>query len=145
MADLTFHSLTQLRRTHPAWRLLASAHAPFVAAFLHRVFVAPNTRTIGLHDLAAKLEDELSHLREDLGPEAFPRSASDYLDEWASDAHGWLRKYYVPGTDEPHFDLTAGTEKAIEWHGGEATRARAAFERLSPADRADLLAFLASL
>lgn len=115
MADLTFHSLTQLRRTHPAWRLLAAAHAPFVAAFLHRVFVAPNTRTIGLHDLAAKLEDELSHLREDLGPEAFPRSASDYLDEWASDAHGWLRKYYVPGTDEPHFDLTAGTEKAIEW------------------------------
>ncbi len=35
--------------------------------------------------------------------------------------------------------------EAILWHGGEATPSRAAFERLSAADRAALIAFLNSL
>ena len=30
-------TLATLRDKHPAWRLLASPHAPLVAAFLHRV------------------------------------------------------------------------------------------------------------
>ncbi|MDZ4325288.1 MAG: DUF3375 family protein, partial [Pseudomonas sp.] len=37
-------TLVTLRDRHPAWRLLASPHAPLVANFLHRVFVAPNER-----------------------------------------------------------------------------------------------------
>ena len=28
---------------------------------------------------------------------------------------GWLRKFYRPGSDEPQFDLTPATEKAIAW------------------------------
>lgn len=39
-------SLCTLRERHPAWRLLASPHAPLVAGFLHRVFVAPNVRVM---------------------------------------------------------------------------------------------------
>ncbi|MFM2004845.1 MAG: hypothetical protein RLZZ09_500, partial [Pseudomonadota bacterium] len=35
-------TLSTLRDRHPAWRLLTSPHAPLVASFLHRVFVAPN-------------------------------------------------------------------------------------------------------
>jgi CxxC motif-containing protein (DUF1111 family) len=35
--------------------------------------------------------------------------------------------------------------EAILWHGGESTRARADFERLSAADRAAVIAFLNSL
>jgi hypothetical protein len=117
MAELTFQALTALRRSHPAWRLLAAAHAPFIASFLHRVFIAPNLRTLSLQELCSRLDDDLLRIRKDLGPEAFPRASAEYLDEWASDAHGWLRKYYPADGDEPHFDLTAGTEKAIEWLG----------------------------
>ncbi|MFA5684891.1 MAG: DUF3375 family protein, partial [Lysobacteraceae bacterium] len=38
-------TLATLRDRHPAWRLLASPHAPLVASFLRRVFVLPNVRT----------------------------------------------------------------------------------------------------
>jgi len=34
-----------------------------------------------------------------------------------------LRKFYPEGTDEPHFDLTAATEKALAWLEGLTERA----------------------
>ena len=57
-------TLALLRERHPAWRLLASAHAALLASFLHRVFVAPNVRVMNEADLAEALEDELYALRE---------------------------------------------------------------------------------
>ncbi len=107
--------LTALRDRHPAWRLLASPHAPLVASFLHRVFVAPNVRTMSEADLAEALEDQLFALRELEGPQAYPRTAHDYLDDWAGSDKGWLRKFYKAGTDEAQYDLTPATEKAIAW------------------------------
>lgn len=93
-----------------------------MASFLQRVFVAPNRRVISQADLAEALEDELYALRATLGTDAFPRSALDYLNDWAANERGWLRKYYVHGSDEPHFDLTPATEKAIAWLGTLAER-----------------------
>jgi hypothetical protein len=108
-------SLSALRDRHPAWRLLASPHAPLIASFLHRVFIAPNVRMMSEADLAEALEDELYALREQLGPEAYPKGALEYLNDWAAPERGWLRKFYKPGTDEAQFDLTPATEKAIAW------------------------------
>jgi hypothetical protein len=108
-------TLAALRDRHPAWRLLASPHAPLVASFLHRVFVVPNMRVMSEADLAEALEDELFALREQLGPETYPKGALDYLNDWAGPDKGWLRKFYKPGTDEAQFDLTPATEKAIAW------------------------------
>ncbi|AER56555.1 hypothetical protein DSC_09535 [Pseudoxanthomonas spadix BD-a59] len=108
-------TLSTLRDRHPAWRLLASPHAPLVASFLHRVFVVPNVRVMNEADLAEALEDELFALREQLGPEAYPKGALDYLNDWAAPDKGWLRKFYKPGTDQAQFDLTPPTEKAIAW------------------------------
>lgn len=108
-------TLATLRDRHPAWRLLASPHAALVASFLHRVYVAPNVRVMTEADLAEALEDELFALREQLGPEAYPKGAQDYLNDWAAPDKGWLRKFYKPGTDEAQFDLTPATEKAIAW------------------------------
>jgi hypothetical protein len=76
-------TLTTLRDRHPAWRLLASPHAPLVASFLRRVFVAPNVRVMPEADLAEALEDELFALREQLAPDAYPKGASEYLNDWA--------------------------------------------------------------
>jgi len=82
---------------------------------LYRVFVVPNIRGVAQAELTAKLEDELFQLRESRGEDVFPRSASKYLEEWAQDGRGWLRKYYPPSSDEAHFDLTPATEKALTW------------------------------
>jgi flagellar motility protein MotE (MotC chaperone) len=111
--DLDYSTLTSLRRNHPAWRLLRSDHAPLIANFLSRVYIIPNIRVIAQADLVESLEDDLFALREQLGEETFPRSARDYLNEWAD--KGWLLKFYPQGSDEPHFDLTSATEKAIAW------------------------------
>lgn len=43
-----YAALDQLRQSHRAWRLLRSDHAPLVASFLHRVFIAPNVRVCAL-------------------------------------------------------------------------------------------------
>jgi hypothetical protein len=112
---LDYATLDLLRHTHPAWRLLRAQHAPLIAAFLHRVFVAPNVRHLSQADMGEALEDEIFALRQSLGDEAFPGTAQSYLNEWADDDKGWLRKFYPPGTDEPHFDLTPATEKALAW------------------------------
>ena len=108
-------SLDHLRQSHPAWRLLRSDHAALVASFLHRAFIAPNERVRAQSDLAEALEDELYALRERSGADAFPRAAIDYLNDWASPEKGWLRKFYRQDSDEPQFDLTPATEKAIAW------------------------------
>ncbi len=119
---LDFATLDLLRQNHPAWRLLRSDHAPLVASFLQRVFIAPNVRVMAQADLAEALEDELFALRDRLGADAFPRSALDYLNDWAANDRGWLRKFYAQGSDEPHFDLMPSTEKAIAWLGTLAER-----------------------
>lgn len=112
---LDFATLVTLRTHHPAWRLLRSEHAPLVASFLQRVFVSPNVRVMAAADLAEALEDELYALRMQLGESTFPKSALDYLNDWAAPDKGWLRKFYKPDTDEAQFDLTPSTEKAIAW------------------------------
>lgn len=112
---LDFITLDALRNRHPAWRLLRSDHAALVASFLHRVYVAPNVRVMAAADLAEALEDELYALRQQLGDDALPKRALDYLNDWAAPDRGWLRKFYRPGTDEAQFDLTPATEKAIAW------------------------------
>ena len=112
---LDYATLDAMRAQHPAWRLLCSDHAPLVASFLHRVFVVPNVRVMAAADLSEALEDELYALRERLGPEVFPKSALEYLNDWAGPEKGWLRKFYRQGSDEPQFDLTPATEKAIAW------------------------------
>lgn len=115
---LDYRTLESLRQNHPAWRLLCAHHAPLVAAFLHRVFIRPNVRILPQATLVEALEDELFAIREQVGAEAFPGSAQTYLNDWAENDKGWLRKFYPPGTDEPHFDLTPATEKALAWLEG---------------------------
>lgn len=104
-----------MRKQHPAWRLLSSDHAPLAVSFLHRVFIAPNVRTLRESRLAEALEDDLHALRLRLGDDSFPRRATAYLNDWAGHEKGWLRKFYVSDSDEPHFDLVPAVEKAIAW------------------------------
>lgn len=113
--QLDFHTLDMQRRQHPAWRLLMADSAPLVASFLHRVFVQPNVRVMAQAPLVEALEDTLYGLRETLGQQVFPKTAQAYLNDWAANDKGWLRKFYPQGSDEPHYDLTPSTERALAW------------------------------
>lgn len=115
LLNLDFDTLDRMRQHHPAWRLLCSDHAPLIASFLHRVFVAPNVRVISQADLAEALEDELFSIRQQRGEGAYPKPALSYLNDWASAEKGWLRKFYRQADDEPYFDLTPATEKTLVW------------------------------
>lgn len=112
---LDYTTLETLRNHHPAWRLLNSPHAPLIASFLQRAFVIPNLRVIAAVDLAEMLEDTLYALREQLGEQAFPKRGLEYLNDWAGNDKGWLRKFYLAGSDEAQFDLSPSSEKAIAW------------------------------
>ena len=113
--NLDYATLESMRILHPAWRLLRSDHAALMVSFLNRMFVIPNVRLMPAADLAEALEDELYSLRERLGDDAFPKPAAEYLTEWAGPERGWLRKFYLAGSDEPQYDLTPATEKVIAW------------------------------
>src|SRR5690606_16629616 len=117
-ARMNYDFLVNLRRNHPAWRLLAADLAPLVIGFLHHAFVRPNVRALAEQEASSQLDDYLHHLRERLGEQAPSRAARDYLAEWADNAHGWLRRYYPPDSDEPHYDLTPAAERAIHWLAG---------------------------
>ena len=112
--NLSFGTLESLRRNHPAWRLLASDNATLVATFLHKVFLVQRVHGLPQSDLVSRLDDLLYVLKAE-GDDTFRQSAEKYLEFWSQDATGWLRKYYPPGSDEPHYDLTPATEKALTW------------------------------
>jgi hypothetical protein len=111
---MEYSSLVKLRKQHAGWRLLNADSAPFIAGFLHQIFIKSNARSMRQDELVTKLEDHLYHLR-DVHGAAHPRSAGQYLEEWAGGEVAFLRKYYPPGSDEPEFDLTPSAEKALEW------------------------------
>jgi hypothetical protein len=111
---MEYDDVASLCRHHPAWLLLRADSAPLVASTLHRVFVAQNCRTIPQQNLIEALEDDL-YRRRQIDPAAYPRSAKDYLTDWSAPERGWLRRFYPPGSDEPHYDLTTGAEKALTW------------------------------
>ena len=112
---MEFDDIAALQRNSPAWKLLRADHAPLVLAFLGRVFVDENVRSISGTELAARLDDELFALNERFGELRFPKPAKVYLDDWARPDAGWLRKYYPPGSDDVHFDATPAVEKALGW------------------------------
>lgn len=124
--SLDYGTLEALRRQHPAWRLLAAEHAPLVASFLHSAFIAPNVRVMAQSELVEALNDTLYGIHEQASDNAalkFPKSAIEYLNDWAANDKGWLRKFYPPGLDEPHFDVTPATEKALAWLANLSERA----------------------
>ena len=105
---LDYHELDALRQSNPAWRLLASPHSPLIASFLSRAFVEGNARVVGEADLVEALEDVLFAPRDEFGPGSYPRSAVDYLNEWAEPAKGWLHKFYRHDSDAMIFEPTGG-------------------------------------
>ncbi len=109
------HDYLQKLRQHPTWRLLCADNAPLIISFFYRVFIAPNSRSLRQNDLVEKLTDTLFHLRQIHGEKLYPKTAKDYLTDWTNGDNAFLRKYLPPQSDEPEYDLTPASEKAISW------------------------------
>lgn len=113
--DRTDHDRIEHLRRHPAWSLLRANNAALVLSFLSSAYIDRTAGNVPATELVARLDDHLFALNQRLGEDRYPRPAKDYLDEWSDADHGWLRRFYPPGSDEPHFDLTPAVEKAAAW------------------------------
>lgn len=109
---MNYDELVNLRQMNVAWILLRADNAPLIISFLHKTFIEPNKRDIAKNILENLLEDELFKLR-DRNQDLFPKKASEYITDWQKS--GYLRNFYVDNDDEPHYDISAKAEKAIQW------------------------------
>ncbi|MHB8246964.1 MAG: DUF3375 domain-containing protein [Acidimicrobiales bacterium] len=116
---MNYDEIEHLQSNHPAWSLLRSPNAALVMSFLGRVFVDANVADLPGSQLANELDDDLYALNQRLRGERledrFPKTAPEYLDDWAAPERGWLRKFYPPGSDEPRYDVAPAVEKALMW------------------------------
>lgn len=110
---MEYHELNLLLDL-PAVRLIRATNAPLILGFIHRVFKAAQRVALPEGQIRAALEAYLDDLRE-ADPLAYPKTAADYLADWCGDDLGFLRRYYGGSSDEPLYELTTGTEKALLW------------------------------
>ena len=108
-----------LRERHVAWRILRAGNAPLILSFLGEYFVDANRGASPAAELVAALDDVLYELRR-TGADAdgnprYPKEPRDYLDDWASEDAGYLRRFYPLGSDELHYEITPAFEEAYSF------------------------------
>lgn len=111
---MTYDYLKTLKKSHQTLRLLCSDNFAMSLSFFHAVFVASRRTTVVQSELVRHLEDYLFMLNERESG-AFPKTAQEYLNDFSGS--GYLRKYYGE-SEEPLYDLTPHTQKALEWIEG---------------------------
>ncbi len=117
-----YYELVNKKKNDPSWRLMTSDNGPLLIAFFDSVFREGGSRQIGEYELVMKLDDFLYHLVDGNEENPFPRSPSEYLDDWTSGEKGWLRKFYPAGSDIAHYELTPGSERVLQWMDTLAAR-----------------------
>lgn len=116
---MEYATIDTLRERHPAWRLLRAGNATLIFTFLGKFFVQGNRGACSASEVATALDDHLYALNTEIsnenGQERFPKDARSYLEDWASADTGYLRRFYPPGDDEVHYEVTPAFEKAYAW------------------------------
>ena len=101
---------------------MTSDTGPLIIGFFDTVFREASIRQMSEYELVLKLDDYIYELTGGSEGSPFPRSAKDYLDDWTGGEKGWLRKFYPAGSDIAHYELTAGSEKVLQWIDSLASR-----------------------
>jgi hypothetical protein len=123
--EYTYDDLKYKRKHHPAWRLLQADNSALILSFLGKAFKEKNQRTMTQENLLLQLEDYLYDLR--LKGEDYPRSTKQYLEEWAKDEKGWIRKFYPPG--RMNLPLISPLPPKKPWNGSIAWEKKASLEQ----------------
>ena len=112
-------AIEMLRQRHPAWRLLRAANASLILSFLGDYFVQGNRGACAASEVAAALDEHLYALNAvaiaQSGEARFPKAPREYLEDWAADDSGLLRRFYPAGDGDVHYEVTAAFEKAYGW------------------------------
>ncbi|ORW10108.1 DUF3375 domain-containing protein [Mycobacterium kyorinense] len=116
---MEYEAIDALRERHPAWRLLRAGNATLILSFLGKFFVEGNRGACSASEVAAALDDHLYALNDEEpsenGQARFPKSPRAYLEDWAATDAAYLRRFYPPGDDEVHYEVTPAFEKAYAW------------------------------
>lgn len=120
--NLDFPTTSTLIRNNAALKLLRSDHAPLIISFLSRMFIIPGANDIPESVLVEALDDELHVLEGRRNHTLYPRTAREYLIEWAAPDKGWLRRFYKAGSNEQVFDITPAVAKTVFWLESLTTR-----------------------
>jgi hypothetical protein len=110
---MDYLQIKNLKENNPTIRLFNADNCPLIVSFLFQAFKEGNKITISNDELVSHLSDTIYHIRGVYGDHLYPETAQNYLDKWTAD--GYLRKYFPDHSDEPCFELTPSTEKALEW------------------------------
>lgn len=123
---MDYGAIDALRERHAAWRLLRAGNASLILSFLGGYFVDGNRGACSASELAGALDDHLYTLNvlaaEDTGEAQFPKQPHAYLEDWAATDAPYLRRFYPPGDDEVHYEVTPAFEKAYGWVQALTTR-----------------------
>ncbi|HHD72964.1 MAG TPA: DUF3375 domain-containing protein [Epsilonproteobacteria bacterium] len=108
---MTYEYLKNLKATNQTLKLLNSDNFAMTLSFFRAVFTGARETTLPQSRILQQLDDYLYLLNQSYDG-LFPRPAQAYLDDFA--ASGFLRKYYADA-DEPVYELTPQSQKALEW------------------------------
>ncbi|MAU01173.1 MAG: hypothetical protein CL608_28855 [Anaerolineaceae bacterium] len=97
-----------------AIKLLQSQNAPLILSFLVDQFKQKQRSTIPHTEMLENLTAYLEALQES-HPGRYSGTAVSYLRLWCDDAHRFLRRYYDSSSDDPVYELTPDSERAIAW------------------------------
>lgn len=116
---MDYEAVEALRERHAAWRLLRAGNAPLILSFLGGFFVEANRGACPASEIAAALDDELYALNSgseaEEGEVRYRGDPRQYLEDWAATGSGYLRRFYPPGDDEVHYEITPAFAKAHLW------------------------------
>ena len=118
---MDYETIAYLLEREPAIRLLQMRNGALVIGFLYRAFKQAHRLTIPAAELIEQLETYQEEVRQH-HPDLYPQPAKSYLETWCDDDHQVVRQYYERYGDDPVFELTPGTEKAIAWLEGFTRR-----------------------
>lgn len=116
---MEYEAVDALRERHAAWRLLRAGNSTLILSFLGDFFVEGNRGACAASEVADALDENLYALNAAMSTESggarFPREPRAYLEDWAAMESAYLRRFYPPGDDEVHYEVTPAFEKAYAW------------------------------
>ncbi len=110
---MKYEYLKYLKENSQTLKLLNSDNFAFTLSFLYFAFTEKQHLTLTHSAILLYLDDYLYDLNQTY-KNIFPKQAKEYLDDFANDRSGYLRKYYG-SEDEALYELTPHTQKALEF------------------------------